>query len=143
MFKLSRNKTGRPRKKRGFNYNKKDNQNDNYMKTVVLNIRVSESEKNYLKNTTKLKSSNISSYIRRLIFDVYFQKLKANEIPIIHSLGNGEYAFNDKRNSYIYIRLTEVEKMELENLALMYHRNISEFVRWVSIQIPTDELIDC
>lgn len=134
---------GRPRKERNLSLNHKEYQNDSYMKTVVLNIRVSESEKEYLKNIVKSKSTNISSYIRRLIFEVYFYKLKNKELSLIHALGNGDYAFIDKRTSFIYVRLTEIEKMEVERLSNMYHRSISEFIRWLAIEVPIDELISC
>lgn len=145
MFKIVNfsNRKGRPRKKRGFNLNSIDSINDDYMKTIVLNIRVSESEKNYLKNVSSSKSYNISSYIRRLIFDVYFYKLKDKDSLTKNQIINGEYAFNEPRNKFIYIRLTEVEKKEVERLAIMNHRSVSEFIRWLCIQLPIDELLNC
>lgn len=144
MFGLinNNNKKGRPRKKRGLNNTIKEHQSDDYMKTIVLNVRVSKSEKIYLENLTKSKSDNISSYIRRLIFDIYFYKLKKKEDLIENIVVKGDYAFNEPRTEFIYVRLTEVEKQEVEKLAIMYHRNISEFIRWVSIQIPIDEIIN-
>lgn len=145
MFKIVKfsNGKGRPRKKRGFNLNSIDSINDDYMKTIVLNIRVSESEKNYLKNVSSSKSYNISSYIRRLIFDIYFYKLKDKDSLTKNQIINGEYAFNEPRNKFIYIRLTEVEKKEVERLAIMNHRSVSEFIRWLCIQLPIDELLNC
>lgn len=140
-FNKIKNKKGRPRKERGFNNVLDDMESDDYMKTIVLNVRVSYSEKNYIKNLTRSKSDNVSSYVRRLIFDVYSYKLNTKETLINHVISRDEYTFNEPRSTFIYIRLTEVEKKEIERLALMYHRSVSEFIRWICIQVPIDELL--
>lgn len=143
MFKIKSQSTniGRPVKERGFNCDNIATKNDNYLKTVVVHVRVSDDEKEYLKNKSKSKSENISSYIRRLIFDIYLERLRNKNNLVEFINGRGLYPFIDERTSYIHIRFTEREKFEVEKLAQQYHRGISDFIRWVSIQLPIDEMI--
>ena len=134
-------KIGRPKKKKGFNLDSIFGNNDSFSKTVVVHVRVSEDEKKYLGARAKANCDSISSYIRRLIFDVYLEKLRGKQdINTIINTNDG-YIFRDYRTEYIHIRFTEREKYEVEKLAQQYHRGISDFIRWVGINLPVEELI--
>lgn len=134
-------KIGRPPKNRGINLTDISTENDDYIKTVVVHVRVSEEEKKYLQQKVRSQSCNISSYIRRLIFDVYLEKLRSKKDLIEFINGKGVYPYQDYRTEYIHIRFTEREKYEVLKLSKQYHRDISDFIRWVAIQLPIDEMI--
>ena len=125
-------------------YKKNFNSNDeNTIKTIVLKIRVSSEEKRYIKMLAKLnQDDNVSSFIRKLIFEVYEYDITHKTEFIIRSiLSNKPYPFNTIRDEFIYIRLTPIEKKKIESYAKMHHRGVSEFIRWITLHIYTNDYI--
>lgn len=113
------------------------------VKTVVVKIRVSSEEKRYIKMLAKLnQGDNVSSFIRKLIFEVYEYDITHKTEFIIKSiLPNKPYPFNTIRDEFIYIRLTPTEKKKIESYAKMHHRDVSEFVRWITLHIYVSDYI--
>jgi len=121
-------------------YNSED---EDTIKTVVVKIRVSSEEKRYVKMLAKLnQDDNVSSFIRKLIFEVYWYDItRKTEFIIKSMLSTKPYPFDTVRDEFIYVRLTPIEKKKIESYAKMHHRNISEFIRWVTLHIYINDYI--
>lgn len=112
-------------------------------KTIIIKIRVSDEEKKYIKMLAKLnQGDNVSNFIRKLIFEVYYYDITNKSETIIKSiLSNKPYPFNTIRTEFICIRLTSKEKSKIEFYAKMNNRDISEFVRWVVLNLYLNDYI--
>lgn len=121
-----------------------DSDNIETLKTIVVKVRVSSEEKRYIKILAKLnQSDNVSSFIRKLIFEVYEYDITHKTESIVKSiLDNKPYPFNTNRDEFIYVRFTPIEKKKIESYAKMHHRGVSEFIRWITLHIYANDFIE-
>lgn len=109
--------------------------------TTVIHVRVSQDEKEYLNKMAKIHGENTSAFIRRLIFDVYKNDLSQNKNVFIDKYLQSKWVFDTNRTESIHIRFTFSEKGVLTKMAESHSRTISNFIRWVVLQVYLDDFI--
>lgn len=125
-------------------FSKKNKEVNVHCKNYVIRVRVSPDEKTYLKKLAKInQGDNVSAFLRKLIFEVYAYDIKNKQEFLARSMITMKpYIFDyNNRTEFVHVRLTTSEKEKLYAYARYSHRDVSEFIRWISLQVYVDSFI--